>query len=82
MRHLAPASGGFLAHTQKCYLGQRMGGNFNPGTEAENQGEGLANSPFDNPLPLQQGSRAIGSLCLRWLLGGLPLDIEPRSIRN
>ena len=59
-----------------------MGGNFNPGAEAENQGMGLVNSPSDNPSPLQYSQEAIGNLRLRWLLGGPPLDIEPRPIRH
>ena len=66
---------------QKGCLRQRMGGYFNPGAEAENQGKGLANSPFDDPLPLQHGQGAIGSMRSRWLLGGPPLNIEPRPIR-
>ena len=68
-------------HTQKDCLQQRMGGTFNPGAEAENQEKGLTNSPFNNPLP-QQGQRAIGRLHSRWLLGSLPLSIEPRPIRH
>ena len=54
-----------------------MGGNFNPGTKAENQ-EGPANSRSNDPLQHSQG--AIGSLRLKWLLGSLPLGIEPHSI--
>ena len=67
-------------HTQKGCLRQRMGDNFNPGAEAENQGKGPANSPSNNPLQNSQG--AISSLHLKWLLGGLPLGIEPRPIRH
>ena len=59
-----------------------MGGNFNPGAEVENQGKGLANYPFDNPLPLQYSQGTIGGLRSRWLMGGLPLGIEPRPIRH
>ena len=56
-----------------------MEGVFNPGTKAENQ-EGPVNSPSDDPFQHSQG--AIGSLLLRWLLGSLPLDIEPRPIKH
>ena len=63
LRRFAPADGRFLNRAQKGYLQQRMGGHFNPGTEAENQREGLANSPADDPLPLQHGQGAICSLC-------------------
>ena len=66
----------------KDCLQQEMGGNFNPGTEAENQGVGPANSFSDYPLPLKYSKRAIGSLRLTWLLGGPPLDIEARPIRH
>ncbi len=52
MRRLAPAGGGFLARTQKGYVRRMMEGNSIPGTEAEIQGEGPANSPSNNPLPL------------------------------
>ena len=79
---LTPAGGRFLARAQKGYLQWRMGGNFNTSTEVENQGEGPANSPSDDPLPLEHGQRAIGNLSLRWLLGNLPLGIESRSIRH
>ena len=57
-----------------------MGGNFNPGAEAENQEKGPANSPSNNPLPLQHYREAIGCLRLRWLLGGPPLGIKPHPI--
>ena len=56
-----------------------MGGDFNPGNKAENQ-EGPANSRSNDPHKHSQ--TAIGSLRLRWLLGSLPLDIEPRPIRH
>ena len=46
---LAPAGRRFLAYAQKGYLWWKMGGNFNPGTEAENQ-EGPANNHSDDPL--------------------------------
>ena len=65
MRYLIPAGGRFLAHAQKGYLQQRMGGYFNPGIEAENQREGLANSPSDDPLPFEHSQGAIGSLYSR-----------------
>ena len=55
MRRFTPAGGRLLGGAQKGRLRQRMGGNFNPGTEAENQGEGPANSPPDDPSPLQHG---------------------------
>ena len=42
--------------------------------------EGPTNSRSDDPLQYSQS--ALGSLHLRWLLGGLPLDIEPRPIRH
>ena len=73
---LAPA-GRILAHALKAFLRWRMGGNFNPCTRAENQ-KGPANSRSDN----LQHKGAIGSLHLRWLLGRLPLGIEPRPIRH
>ncbi len=44
-----------------------MGGDFNPSTEAENQGEGQANSPTNDPLPFQHGQGAIDSLYSRYL---------------
>ena len=47
-------------------------------TKAENQ-EGPANSRSND---LQHNQGAIGSLHLRWLLGGLLLGIEPRPIRH
>ena len=47
MRCLALA-GRILAHAQKGFLQWRMGGNFNPGTEAENQVD-PANSRSDDP---------------------------------
>ncbi len=59
-----------------------MGGNFNPGAEVDNQGEGPANSPSNNPLPLQHCLGAIGCWRLRWLLGGPLLGIEPDPISN
>ena len=59
-----------------------MGGNFNPRTEAENQGVGPENSLSDYPLPPKYSQRAIGSLHSRWLLGGPPLDIEARPVRH
>ena len=40
-------------HAYKGCLRQRIGGNFNPGAEVENQGIGPANSPSNNPSPLQ-----------------------------
>ena len=55
---------------------------FKSGAEAENQGKGLANSPSDDPLPLQHGQGASGSMRSKWLLGGPPLGIEPRPIRH
>ena len=78
MRCLALASR-ILAHAQKGFSRWRMEGVFNPGTKAENQ-EGPANSPSEDPFQHSQG--AIGSLRLRWLLGSLPLGIEPRHIRH
>ena len=54
-----------------------MGGSFNPGAEAENQGK-----VPNNPLPLQHCQGAIGYLPLRWLLGSPPLGIEPYPISN
>ena len=75
---LAPPSGKSLARTKK---GWRMGRDYNPGAEAENQ-EGPANSPSNDPLPLQHCQGAIGCLCLRWLLGGSLFGIEPYSISN
>ena len=78
MRCLALA-GRILAHAQKGFSRWRMEGVFNPGTKAENQ-EGPANSPSEDPFQHSQG--AIGNLHLRWLLGGLLLGIEPRSIRH
>ncbi len=74
----APA-GRNLARAQTGFLWWRLGGNFNPGTKAENQ-EGPANSRSDDPHKHSQG--ATGSLRLKWLLGRLPLDIEPRPIRH
>ena len=62
-----------LAHAQKGFLRWRMGDVFNPTTKAEIQ-EGPANSRSDDPHKHSQG--AIGSLRLRWLLGGPPLGIE------
>ena len=44
---------------KKGCLQPRMGGNFNPGAEVENQGISPANSPSDNPSPLQYSQRAI-----------------------
>ena len=76
MRFLAPASKIF----QKGFLRWMMDGDFNPGTEVENQGEGLANSPPDHSL--QHSQSAISSLCSRWLLGGLLLGIEQRPISH
>ena len=73
MHCLAPASRN-LAHTLKKAFYD--GGT---GTKAENQ-EGPANSPSDDPFQHSQG--AIGSLHLRWVLGGLLLGIEPRPIRH
>ena len=52
MRCLAPAGERFLARAQKGYVRRRMGGNSNPRTEAEKQGEGPANSLSNDPLPL------------------------------
>ena len=63
MHCLAPASERFLACAQKGFLRRRIGSDFNPGTEANNQGKGPANSPSNNPLPLPHGRGAIGSLC-------------------
>ena len=57
-----------------------MGGNFNPGTEAENQ-EGPANFCSDDPL--QHSQIAFGSLRLKWLeLGGIQLGIEQTPIKH
>ncbi len=46
MCRLTPAGKRFPARAQK----RRMGGDFNPGTEAENQGEGPTNSSSDDWL--------------------------------
>ena len=75
---LAPADR-ILTHAQKGFLRWRMGGNFNPSTEAENQ-VGLANSRSDDLL--QHSQSLFSSLRVRWLLGGLWLGIEPRPIKH
>ena len=59
-----------------------MGGDFDPGAEAENQGKGTGDSPSNDPSALQHGQGAFGSLRPRWLLGRPPLGIEPRLVRH
>ena len=74
---LALVGGRFLGRAKNRCL-KWMGGNSNP----ENQRKGPAKSPSNDPLPLQHGLRAIGSLHLRWLLGSPPLGIQPHPIRH
>ena len=63
-------------HAQKGCLQWKMGSNFNPGAEAENQRKHPENSPSNNPLPLQHCQGAID--CLR----SPPLGFEPHPIGN
>ena len=69
IHHVLPRSGQWkiFGSYQKGYLRQMMGGDFNPSTEAENQGEGRANSPTNDPLPFQHSQGAIDSLYSRYL---------------
>ena len=55
-----------------------MGGNFNPGAEAEHQGKGSSNSHSNDPLSFQHD----GNLRSKWLLGSPLLGIKICPIRH